>query len=364
MLDEALEETFPASDPIAIDVRHPEISPATPGTLQMGLKATRSDEHASQPEAWPDLPYHTWKETCVTLQLWMQIVGKIRLAQTPWLNHSWHVPLYVTARGLTTSLIPYGYSSFEITFDFDQHVLDIMTSFGARRQLALEPRTVADFYLAVMSALQDLDVPVQINEFPCEIPAAIAFSQDRTHAAYDADYARRFWRTLVSADRVLKRFRTSFIGKCSPVHFFWGSFDLAVTRFSGRRAPPYLGRVPGVSGDVMRDAYSHEVSSAGFWPGNSATPYPAFYSYAYPAPDGFAMSVVRPAEAFFDKSLGEFLLPYDAVRTAPNPEASLLTFLYSTYEAAAETGSWDRAALECSAGLPGVPRLVSPSHAR
>ena len=264
---------------------------------------------SSQHEAWPDLPYAAWKETCATLHLWTQIVGKIRLARTPWLNHSWHVPLYVTARGLTTSPIPYGQRSFEIAFDFHEHVLDITTSGGARSRTALEPRTVADFHAMVMAGLEDLGLPVPINELPCEIPGAVPFSQDRTHAAYDAEHAQRFWRALLQADRVLKQFRTGFIGKCSPVHFFWGSFDLAVTRFSGRRAPQHPGGAPGVADAVMREAYSHEVSSAGFWPGGGGVDHAAFYSYAYPVPDGFAASAVRPEAAFFSEPLGEFLLP-------------------------------------------------------
>ena len=314
---------------------------------------------SSQHDAWPDLPYAAWKETCATLHLWTQIVGKIRLARTPWLNHSWHVPLYVTARGLTTSPIPYGQRSFEIAFDFHEHVLDITTSGGARSRTALEPRTVADFYGMVMAGLGDLGIPVSINERPCEIPGAVPFSQDRTHAAYDAEHAQRFWRALLQVDRVLKQFRTGFIGKCSPVHFFWGSFDLAVTRFSGRRAPPHPGGAPGLADAVMREAYSHEVSSAGFWPGGGGVDHAAFYSYAYPVPDGFAASAVRPEAAFFSEPLGEFLLPYDAVRAAPDPDAALLAFLQSTYEAAAGTGDWDRAALECAPGLPGVPRPAS-----
>jgi hypothetical protein len=313
---------------------------------------------SSQPEAWPDLPYAAWKETCATLHLWTQIVGKVRLARTPWLNHSWHVPLYVTARGLTTSPIPDGQRSFEIVFDLNEHVLDIATSHGGSRQIALEPRTVADFYGAVMSRLADLGITVQISELPSEIPGAIPFSQDRIHAAYDAEYAQRFWRVLLQVDRVLKQFRTGFVGKCSPVHFFWGSFDLAVTRFSGRRAPSHPGGAPGLADAVMREAYSHEVSSAGFWPGGSGTNYAAFYSYAYPVPDGFGTSAVRPKTASFSEMLGEFLLPYDAVRAAPDPDAALLAFLQSTYDAAAETGDWDRTALECVPGLPGVPRPI------
>jgi hypothetical protein len=311
---------------------------------------------SSTHETWPDLPYNAWKDTRDTLHLWTQVVGKIRLALTPWLNHSWHVPLYVTARGLTTSPIPYQQGSFEIEFDFNEHMLDITTSGGYRSRIALQPRTVAEFYDIVLAALREANIRVEINDFPSEIPGAIPFSRDRTHAAYDAQYARRFWQVLVQADRVFKQFRTGFIGKSSPVHFFWGSFDLAVTRFSGRRAPPHPGGVPGMADAIVRDAYSHEVSSAGFWPGGSGIDYAAFYSYAYPAPDGFKTSSVEPQSAFFNEALGEFLLPYDDVRNASNPDAVLLAFLNSTYEAAARAGKWDRAALECAPGIPGVPK--------
>lgn len=309
-------------------------------------------------DVWPDLPYDAWKESCATLHLWTQIVGKIRLAQTPWLNHSWHVPLYVTARGLTTSPIPHGDRAFEIAFDFVDHVLAIATSDGAGRQVALKPQTVADFHAAVMAALDELGLAVRIDQRPNEIPDAIPFGRDRTHASYDAEYAHRFWRALLQADRVLKQFRTGFLGKCSPVHFFWGSFDLAVTRFSGRRAPPHPGGVPNLPDSVVREAYSHEVSSAGFWPGGGGVDYAAFYAYAYPEPQGFRSAAVRPKAAFFSEALGEFLLPYDAVRTAPDPDAALLAFLESTYAAAAEAGHWDRTALECMPGKPGVPRPV------
>jgi hypothetical protein len=286
------------------------------------------------------------------------VVGKVRLACTPWLNHSWHVPLYVTARGLTTSPIPYRDRTFAIDFDFTRHTLDITTSAGGRKEIALEPRTVADFYALVMAALTELGIAVRITQLPSEIPQAIQFGRDRTHRAYDADYAQRFWRVLVGADRVLKLFRTSFIGKSSPVHFFWGSFDLAVTRFSGRRAPRHPGGVPGLSDAVVREAYSHEVSSAGFWPGGGGIDYAAFYSYAYPEPDGFRTSAVAPNAASFNTTLSEFLLPYDAIRTAPDPDAALLAFLTSTYEAAANAGKWDRAALECAPGVACVPRPV------
>jgi hypothetical protein len=308
---------------------------------------------------WPELEYGAWSETRATLHLWTQVVGKIRLAQTPWLNHSWHVPLYVTARGLTTSLIPHQSRSFEINFDFIEHALDIVVSDGTRRQIPLRPRAVADFYGEVMAALAELALPIAIDENPCEIADALPFSRDRSHIAYDRDYAQRFWRLLVQSDRVLKHFRTGFIGKSSPVHFFWGSFDLAVTRFSGRRAPLFSGRTPGVSIEVMREAYSHEVSSAGFWPGGNGTDYAAFYSYAYPKPERFEESATLPEGAFFSKSLGEFLIPYDVVRQAADPDAVLLAFLQGTYEAAARAADWDRDALECPQGLAGVPRRTA-----
>jgi hypothetical protein len=318
------------------------------------MRETNMAEPTSEP--WPELTLSAWADTRDTLQLWTQVIGKIRLVQTPWLNHSWHVPLYVNARGLTTSPIAHGSRFFEIQFDFTLHVLDITVSDGRERRLALQPQSVADFYAGVMAALADLGVPVEINEMPCEIAGATAFSRDRVHAAYDPDYARRFWQVLLQTDRLLKRFRTGFLGKSSPVHFFWGGFDLAVTRFSGRRAPPYAGKIPGLKLEVMQEAYSHEVSSAGFWPGGGGIDYPSFYSYAYPIPAGFRESTVQPAAAFWSGTLGEFLLPYDAVRTSTDPDAALLAFLQSTYEAAAITGNWDRAALECPRGSPGVPR--------
>jgi hypothetical protein len=309
--------------------------------------------------SWPELAYAHWSDTCSTLQLWTQIVGKIRLAQTPWLNHSWHVPLYVTARGLTTSPIPYRSRIFEIQFDFIDQVLAIDVSDGTDRKLALQPQCVADFYQAVLAALAELGIAVPINDYPCEIAGAIAFSRDRKHCAYDADSAQRFWRILLQADRLLRQFRTGFIGKASPVHFFWGSFDLAVTRFSGRRAPPFTGQTPGVAGAVMREAYSHEVSSAGFWPGGNGIDYASFYSYAYPTPAEFRNYKVQPAGAFFSETLGEFLLPYDVVRQADDPDAALLAFLQTTYEAAAEAAKWDRAALECPSGVAGTPRATA-----
>ncbi len=301
--------------------------------------------------AWPDLPYSEWRETAATLQLWTQIVGKIRLALTPWLNHGWQVVLYVTARGLGTSPIPIGHEILEIEFDFIGQRLTARTSRGEERVLSLEPQTVADFHARVLDMLNGIGVDVVINETPNEVADPIRFSQDRTHAAYDAGAAHRFWRALIQVDRIFKLFRTGFLGKASPVHFFWGSFDLAVTRFSGRTAPPHPGGVPGLPDAVTREAYSHEVSSAGFWPGNEAFPQAAFYSYAYPEPMGFRDRAVTPG-ARFDAALGEFVLPYDTVRTAKNPDALLLDFLSTTYAAAADAGRWDRAALECAIGIP------------
>jgi len=305
---------------------------------------------------WPDLPYGAWKDTCQTLHLWTQVAGKIRLALTPWLNHSWHVPLYVNARGLTTSPIYGGEHAFEIVFDFNRHTLEIETSEGEQRSFALEPRTVAEFYEKLLLELKQAGIGVRINEHPNEIPDAIPFSRDHAHASYDPEFAQRFWKVLLQADRVFKQFRTGYTGKCSPVHFFWGSFDLAVTRFSGRRAPPHPGGIPGLPDTVVRDAYSHEVSSAGFWPGGAGIDYAAFYSYAYPQPEGFKTSAIQPGSAFFSAELGEFLLPYDAVRRASDPDGTLLAFLNSAYEAAARTGKWDRAALECKPGVPGAAR--------
>jgi hypothetical protein len=311
--------------------------------------------------AWPELPYAAWKDTYATLQLWTQIVGKIRLVQTPWLNHSWHVVLYVSPRGLTTSSIPYGDRSFQLEFDFLNDVLIASTDDGSVRQIGLFPRSVADFYAEVVRSLAELGVEVRIHEMPNELPEPIRFSEDRTHASYDRDFAERHWRILMEVERVLFKFRTSFIGKCSPVHFFWGSFDLAVTRFSGRRAPLHPGGVPYLPDAVAQEAYSHEVSSAGFWPGNDAIPYPAFYSYAYPEPTGFAQAPIRPAEAFYSDDLSEYILPYEAVRSAQDPDRVLMDFLTSTYEAAASLGKWDRALLECPIGVPAKPRAVEAS---
>jgi hypothetical protein len=309
-------------------------------------------------QAWPELPYAAWRDSSETLHLMTQIVGKIRLARTPWLNHSWHVALYVTARGLTTSPIPDGARSFQIDFDFLDHVLRISTSDGGQRQLPLTAQPVAAFYAAVMAALAELGIDLKIDDKPNELPDPIRFGDDQVHASYDPDAAHRFWQVLRQADRVFAKFRTGFLGKSSPVHFFWGSFDLAVTRFSGRPAPRHPGGVPNLPDAVAQEAYSHEVSSAGFWPGGGAIDYPAFYSYAYPAPEGFATTPVRPDAAFYSDALGEFILPYDAVRTAADPDSALLDFLQSTYEAAANAAKWDRAALESSLGQPRLPRRL------
>jgi hypothetical protein len=297
-------------------------------------------------DAWPDLPLAAWQDTFATLHLWTQIIGKIRLIKTPWLNHSWHTTLYVTSRGLTTSPIPDGTRTFELEFDFTAHRLDLRSNDGRRDEVRLRPQSVAAFHRLVMDALRRLDIEVRITRKPSELVDPIPFAEDETHRSYDADYANRFWRALVQADRVFKIFRTRFTGKASPVHFFWGAGDLAVTRFSGRRAPEHPGGIPNLPDSVTREAYSHEVSSCGFWPGSGAIDYPAFYSYAYPAPAGFAEARVAPEGAIYSKDYGEFILPYDRVAQSASPDETLLAFLQSTYEAAATLGAWDRSALE------------------
>jgi hypothetical protein len=310
-----------------------------------------------QETLWPPLPYDAWKDTCSHLHLMSQIVGKVRLAQTPWVNHSWHVSLYLTPRGLTTGPIPHGNRIFDIAFDFFTHELSIRTSDGGQRSLKLQPQSIAAFHKSVMDALSVLNVPVEINDQPNEIPNAIRFTKDDVVRPYDDAYVHSFWRALVQADRLFERFRTSFLGKVSPVHLFWGGLDLAVTRFSGRSAPPHPGGIPALPDSVTREAYSHEVSSAGFWPGGQGVD-AAFYSYAYPEPRGYRDTTVRPNAAYFHKDLGEFILPYESVRAANDPDRMLLDFLYSTYEAAAITGKWDRAHLECREGKLRIPRPV------
>ncbi len=297
-------------------------------------------------EQWPDLNFGAWKDSCATLHRWTQIVGKIRLVRTAWINHSWHVPLYVTTRGLTTSPIADGARTFQIDFDFIDHRLSIQASDGTVNAMALRPRSVADFYAALMLKLAELGLDIKIHTTPNEVIDAIPFEQDHVHAAYDAEYANRFWRVLVQADRVFKEFRARFIGKCSPVHFFWGSFDLAVTRFSGRPAPEHPGGIPNLPDWVAREAYSHEVYSCGFWPGGDALPYPVFYAYAYPEPTGFSTTPLMLDRARYDTTFREFVLPYDEVRQAKSPDAMLLEFLQGSYEAAATLGSWDRLSLE------------------
>jgi hypothetical protein len=297
-------------------------------------------------ESWPSLPLEQWQDTKDTLHMWMQIVGKVRLALAPMVNHWWQVPLYITPRGLTTSAMPAGERMIELTFDFLDHVLRAEVSDGAVREIALAPRSVADFYGDVMSMLGALGVEVTIWPHPVEVAPAIPFDQDHQHASYDAEYAARFWRALVQASRVLHVFRGGFLGKCSPVHFFWGSFDLACTRFSGRRAPLHAGGVPSIADWVVREAYSHECISAGWWPGGGSVPEAAFYAYAYPEPAGCPEAPVRPNEARYEWSIREWVLPYEAVRSATDPDAALLAFCESTYDVAANLGGWDRAALE------------------
>jgi hypothetical protein len=295
---------------------------------------------------WPALPFAEWKDTAETLHMWTQIVGKIRLTLSPWVNHSWNVTLYVTSRGLTTSPIPHEFQTFEIRFDFVHHELRILKSDGAMRTLKLQSQSVAKFYDAVMKALNDLELPVKINMLPNEIENPIPFDEDEEHRSYDPEDANRFWRVLVQSDRVFKEFRSRFCGKCSPVHFFWGSFDLAVTRFSGRPAPRHPGGIPHLPDAITREAYSQEVSSLGFWPGNGAAPTAIFYSYAYPEPTGFTEAKVQPAAAFYEPKFREFMLPYDVVRTAEKPDEVLLNFAQSTYDATSELGQWDRDALQ------------------
>jgi Family of unknown function (DUF5996) len=297
-------------------------------------------------EAWPSLPLQAWQDTFATLHMWTQIVGKTRLALSPMVNHWWNVTFYLTSRGLTTSAMPHGKRTFSVDFDFIDHALLVRTSDGAVAALPLAPRSVADFYREYRALLRSLDLDVRIWPHPVEVERAVPFAEDREHASYDATYAHRFWRVLTQADRVMQHFRGGFLGKSSPVHFFWGGCDLAVTRFSGRRAPEHPGGIPNVGDWVTREAYSHEVSSCGFWPGGGPVAEPIFYAYAYPEPPGFAEMRIAPREAYYSQDMREFFLPYEAVRTAEHPDDVLLAFLQSTYEAAADLGHWDRKALE------------------
>lgn len=305
---------------------------------------------------WPDIPYPPWRETCTALHLYTQIVGKYRLARAPWVNHSWHATLYVSARGFTTSLVPDGPGGVEIVFDLIEHAVIGAATDGRIGRFALGPMSVAQFHQRFIALLQSLGATSEVHGRPNEVPDPVPFAEDRVERPYDAAAVTRFFHATVSIDRVLKRFRTSYLGKVSPVHLFWGSFDMAVTRFSGRRAPSHPGGIPALPDDVTREAYSHEVSSAGFWPGGGAIDFPAFYSYAYPAPDGFSDARVLPDDAYYEKKLSEFVLPYDAVRRSSDPDATLLAFLDSTYRAAADLGGWNRAELECAPGEPRQPR--------
>jgi hypothetical protein len=297
---------------------------------------------------WPDLPLAAWSDTCDTLHLWTQVAGKVRIALTPLINHWWNATLYVNSRGLIAPANPYQGRTFDVLFDFADHQLRIATSDGKAESFALKPMTVADFYAEFMQRLCSLDIDVHIWTMPGEIENAIPFDQDRKHAHYDPASVQRFWQALVQANRVMNVFRARYVGKASPVHFFWGSFDLAVSRFSGRTAPPPKGATPNVASRVMAEAYSHEVSSCGFWPGNGGYGRAAFYVYAYPEPQGYGETRLKTAEAFYDKDLGQFILPYDAVRRATDPDALLLGFLQETYAAAADLAKWDRKALERS----------------
>lgn len=305
-----------------------------------------SPRYANSAETWPSLPLEEWKETRATLHMWLQIVGKIRLGQTPWVNHSWHVPLTVNARGLTTLAVPHGTRIFQIDLDFIGHQLLIHVNDGRTAGFRLEPMTVATFYARLMQEMNRLDLPVKIWTRPCEIAHPIPFDQDETHRTYDPDYVNRFWRILAQTERVMNVFRARFLGKCSPVQLYWGSMDQALSLFSGRLAPEHPGGFTGLPDWVTRDTYSHELCSIGFWPGSGAIAYPAFYAFAYPEPPGYADSPVGTDEAYYSKDFGEFILPYDAVRNSAVPDETLLAFFQSTYEAAASLGQWDRASLE------------------
>lgn len=303
----------------------------------------------SAPKSWPELPDGTdWFDTLETLHLWTQVIGKIRLVCSPWVNDSWSVPLYVSPTGLHTSVVPYEAESFEWSFDFGHSALDLVTSTAQQRRIELHPRTVADFYAEVMDAMDSVGMPVSINTTPNEIADAVPFPEDTEHDRYDPDHARLLWRALHDAHRVFTRFRAGFLGKASPVHFFWGSFDLATTRFSGRLAPPHPGGMPNFPDDVAREAYSHELTSCGFWPGNHASPSPIFYAYAYPTPGGYASSTVEPSSAFWLEDLGEFALRYADVERAEDPDDLLLSFVESAHAKAAELADWDRGRLECA----------------
>lgn len=318
-----------------------------PKSLQQRRGGSRQKPAQVEPAEteWPDLPWEEWAEIAQTFHLWTQIIGKIRLALMPPINHCWQTTLYLTCQGLTTAPMPYGNRHLQIDFDFLEHQLILQTSEGQQAGFALQPMSVADFYAQVMDGLNRLDMPVSIWRMPVEVPDPIPFEQDHHHAAYDALFVTRFWQILLKTEMVFTQFRSRFLGKVSPVHYFWGAPDLAMTRFSGRKAPVHAS-VPGIADSVVQDAYSHEVSSCGFWPGGPMLPEPVFYAYAYPAPPGFAEAKVAPQDAYFHSGLGEFVLPYRVVQQASNPTETLLSFLQSSYEAAANLGHWNRAVLE------------------
>jgi Family of unknown function (DUF5996) len=310
---------------------------------------------------WPDIPYAPWRDTCTALHLFAQIIGKYRLARTPWLNHSWHATFYLNARGLTTSVIPDGSGGVELAADLIDHAVIGTATDGRKASFPLGPTSVAEFHGQVLELIATLGGTPRLHGRPNEVPDPVPFAQDHRSRPYDAPAVTRYFQALVAVERVLKHFRTGYIGKVSPVHLFWGAFDLAVTRFSGRHAPLHPGGVPGLPDAVTREAYSHEVSSAGFWPGGLGADEPMFYSYSYPAPEGFAQAHVEPEVARYDETLGEFLLPYEAVRRAADPETMLMNFLESTYRAASTLGRWNRGRLECPTGMPGRPRPLLTS---
>jgi hypothetical protein len=320
-------------------------SPAQGGARGSG-RSPEGKTATAPAEVWPDLPLEEWSETYATLHMMTQVVGKIRLVCAPMINHWWQVPLYVTARGLSTSAMPHGARTFQIDFDFLDHVLRVQVSDGSERSIQLRARPIADFYREVMDALRGLGVPVRIWPRPVEIEKSIPFDEDVEHTAYEPEQANRCWRVLVQTDRAMAEFRSGFVGKCSPVHFFWGSFDMAVTRFSGRRAPEHPGGIPNLGDWVAREAYSHECSSCGFWPGSGAVREPAFYAYAYPEPPGYRNYPIAPEEAFYSEEMREHVLPYDVVRRSSDPDRMLQDFFRSTYQAGADLGGWDRAELE------------------
>lgn len=307
-----------------------------------------NQENPGSLNKWPELPFNEWKETLATLQLYTQVIGKIRLQSMPWLNHSWHVTLYITPVGLTTGSMPYKQSAFEIQFNFIQHKLSIISSSGITKEIELYDRSVADFYKEVFKALKGAGISIHIYAKPNEIENPIPFNEDETHKTYNKEQVTKYWQALIQVEKIFIKFRAGFKGKCSPVHLFWGGFDLAVTRFSGRPAPVHPGGAPHIPLAVMQEAYSHEVSSCGFWPGSEAFPQAAFYSYCYPASSEFSKQPVEPEQAFYSNEMGEFILLYDDVRNAPDPEETLMRFLTTTYEAAANTGNWNRKELECN----------------